>query len=420
MPSVKSASIVGAGIAGLTAALALARKGIAVHVLEQAPALEEVGAGLQLSPNASRILAELGLLDALAARWSEPDHILLSSGHALAPLASVPAGAAARRRWGAPYGVLHRASLQAVLLDAVSREPLCTLTTGRRIETAEHALEQVQQRRAAVLHPELRETEGPGRFNGSQKSENDLAAAPADLVIAADGVWSQLRQGVPGALPARYSGTIAWRFLVPYGAAPPFLNPRTVTAFLGPQAHLVAYPLAEAQAFNIVALHAHRQAPAAGWSRKGDAAARARLLDAFSGWHADIRQLLAEARDPLMWPLFECPDGAWTDGGKTVLIGDAAHAMTPFAAQGAAMAIEDAALLANRLARASDTGQALRHFEATRRERIARVRSRGAFNRFAYHARGPIALTRNLVLSLRGPESLAADLDWLYGYRTPD
>ncbi|WP_411035438.1 FAD-dependent monooxygenase [Shinella sp. BYT-45] len=385
MPSVKSATIVGAGIAGLTTALALARKGIASHILEQAPALDEVGAGLQLSPNASRILAGLGLLDALAARWTEPDHILLASGTTLASLASVPAGGAARSRWGAPYGVLHRASLQAVLLDAVRREPLCVLTTGRRIETAEAA----------------------------------LAAAPSDVLIAADGVWSRLRQGVPGALPARYSGNVAWRFLVPYGAAPPFLDPRAVTAFLGPRAHLVAYPLAEAQTFNIVAIHAQAEAPPEGWLRKGDAAARERLLGAFAGWHADIRRLLPQAQDPLVWPLFGCPDGAWTDG-KTVLVGDAAHAMTPFAAQGAAMAIEDAALLAGRLAAAAGIPQALRQFETARRARVARVRSRGAFNRFAYHARGPVALARDLVLSLRRPESLAADLDWLYGYRTPD
>lgn len=386
MSSRTSVTIVGAGIAGLTSALALARKGIAVHILEQAPALEDVGAGLQLSPNASRILADLGLLDALSARWSEPDHILLSSGRSLAPLASVPAGAAARRRWGAPYGVLHRASLQAVLLDAVRREPRCALTTGRRIETAQDA----------------------------------LSAAPADVLIAADGVWSRLRSAVPGALPARYSGNVAWRFLVPYGVAPSFLNPRTVSAFLGPRAHLVAYPLAETRSFNIVAIHQFADAPPEGWSRMGDAAARSRLLAAFAGWHADIRALLAEARDPLMWPLFECPDGVWTDGRKTVLIGDAAHAMTPFAAQGAAMAIEDAALLANRLSDAADIGQALRQFETTRRERVARVRSRGAFNRFAYHARGPIALARNLVLSLRTPESLASDFEWLYGYRTPE
>ena len=385
MSSVKTTTIVGAGIAGLTAALALARKGIASHIIEQAPALEEVGAGLQLSPNASRILADLGLLDALSARWTEPDHILLTSGSTLSPLASVPAGAAARRRWGAPYGVLHRASLQTVLLDAVRAQPLCTLTTGVRIDNAETA----------------------------------LAAAPADVLIAADGVWSRLRQAVPGALPARYSGNIAWRFLVPYAAAPPFLNPRTVTAFLGPHAHLVAYPLAEAEAFNIVAIHAQSEAPPEGWSRTGDTPARTRLANAFAGWHADIRRLLNEARDPLMWPLFGCPDGAWTDG-KTVLIGDAAHAMTPFAAQGAAMAIEDAALLAASLAKAVDPAHALSGFERTRRERVARVRSRGTFNRFAYHARGPVALARNLVLSLRKPEDLAADFDWLYGYRTPE
>ena len=384
MSIVKTTTIVGAGIAGLTAALALARKGIASHIIEQAPALEEVGAGLQLSPNASRILADLGLIDALRARWTEPDRILLASGLSLSPLASVPAGVSARNRWHAPYGVLHRASLQAVLLDAVHRESLCTLTMGERIETADAA----------------------------------LAIAPADILIAADGVWSRLRQAVPGALPARYSGNVAWRFLVPYDTAPAFLDPRAVTAFLGPHAHLVAYPLAEVQAFNIVAIHAQPEAPAEGWLRRGDSTTRARLLNAFATWHTDIRRLLPDAKDPLVWPLFGCPDGAWTDG-RTVLIGDAAHAMTPFAAQGAAMAIEDAALLAERLATATDKTAALGSFEKTRRARVARVRSRGAFNRFAYHARGPIALGRNLVLSLRSPENLAADLDWLYGYRTP-
>ena len=385
MSTVKTTTIVGAGIAGLTAALALARKGIASHIIEQAPALEEVGAGLQLSPNASRILADLGLIDALHARWTEPDRILLASGLSLSPLASVPAGVSARNRWHAPYGVLHRASLQAVLLEAVRREPLCTQTMGERIETADAA----------------------------------LAIAPADILVAADGVWSRLRHAVPGALPARYSGNVAWRFLVPYDTAPAFLDPRAVTAFLGPHAHLVAYPLAEVQAFNIVAIHAQPEAPAEGWLRRGDSTTHARLLNAFATWHTDIRRLLPDAKDPLVWPLFGCPDGAWTDG-RTVLIGDAAHAMTPFAAQGAAMAIEDAALLAERLATATDKTAALGSFEKTRRARVARVRSRGAFNRFAYHARGPVALARNLVLSLRKPEDLAADFDWLYGYRTPE
>lgn len=386
MSSVKSATIVGAGIAGLTTALALARKGIPSHILEQAPALEEVGAGLQLSPNASRILTDLGLLDALSARWSEPDHILLASGQTLSPLAAVPAGQAAHSRWSAPYGVLHRASLQTVLIDAVRQNPLCTLTTGARIESAEAA----------------------------------RAIAPSDMLIAADGVWSRLRQAVPGALPARYSGNIAWRFLVPYDLAPAFLNPSAVTAFVGPHAHLVVYPLLEVQAFNVVAIHTQADAPPEGWTRRGDALTRGRLLEAFAGWHAGLRRLVEDAQNPMAWPLFECPDGAWTDGKTMVLIGDAAHAMTPFAAQGAAMAIEDAALLASHLGGTADIGASLRRFEKERRERVEKVRRRGAFNRFAYHARGPVALARNLVLSLRKPEQLAGDLDWLYGYRTPD
>lgn len=384
MASVKTAAIVGAGIAGLTAALALARKGVACHILEQAPMLAEVGAGLQLSPNATRVLAGLGLLDRLAERWCEPERIALASGTTLYPLTAVPAGDAARRRWGAPYGVAHRALLQNTLLEAVKGEPLCRLSTGIKIETP--------------------------------------ADVPqADVTIAADGVWSKLRHAVPGAPRAHYSGNVAWRFLVPEAEAPPtLLDPRSVTAFLGPDAHLVAYPLGEARVFNVVAIHQSATPPAAGWSADGDAPARQRLHAAFAGWHIGLRRLIAAARDPLMWPLYACPDGAWTDGAKLVLIGDAAHAMTPFAAQGAAMAIEDAALLAERLAGARDLSAALLSFEQTRRARIARVRKRGAFNRFAYHARGPAAFARNLVLSLRRPESLAADLDWLYGYRTPD
>ncbi|RVM23677.1 FAD-dependent oxidoreductase, partial [Sinorhizobium meliloti] len=126
-------AIVGAGIAGLTAALCLARKGFRTDIFEQADALEEAGAGLQLSPNASRILIELGLLPALERVWNEPEAISLTDGRSLRPLASVPAGARARERWGAPYGVLHRASLQTILLDAVRAEPLCRLHLGRRI-----------------------------------------------------------------------------------------------------------------------------------------------------------------------------------------------------------------------------------------------------------------------------------------------
>ncbi|HVK92205.1 MAG TPA: FAD-dependent monooxygenase [Mycoplana sp.] len=384
--TVRTVAIVGAGIAGLTAALCLARKGIASHVFEQADRLEEVGAGLQLSPNATAILATLGLLSALESQWLEPERVVLASGRTLRPLTTVPVGADARRRWHSPYGVLHRATLQGVLLDAVRANPLIRLDLGARIDRYD---------RAAFA-----------AANGAQP----------DLTIAADGVWSTMRSAVPGAAAARFSGNIAWRFSVPFTNPPRFLDARCVTAWVGPSAHLVAYPLAEVKAFNLVAIH---QGPSGrhAWSASPGEAGLALRVDAFSGWNEELVSLLRNADAPLAWPLYECGDGRWFDGDGLVLIGDAAHATTPFAAQGAAMAIEDAAELAAAVAGRADTSAALATFEDSRRKRLRRVRARADFNRFAYHARGPIALARDAVLALRRPTSLAADFDWLYGYR---
>lgn len=384
--TVRAVSIVGAGIAGLATALCLARRGIACDIFEQSESLSEVGAGLQLSPNASRVLATLGLLPALETRWCEPQSVRLLCGRTLRALATVPLGEAARRRWGAPYGVLHRATLQEALVGAVRDEPLCTLTLGHRIDRDDPAA--------------LAERTG----------------AQPDLVVGADGVWSRMRAFVDGAAQARYSGTIAWRFLVPFDAAPDALDPRHVTAFLGPSAHLVAYPLEEAKAFNIVAIHQARE-PGTGWSLAPSKESLRLLKSAFSGWNDAFAPLLDHTDLPQIWPLCECADGRWFDGRQTMLIGDAAHATTPFAAQGAAMAIEDAAELAAAASADGDLVSNLAAFETRRRARLARVRTRAAFNRFAYHAPGPVALARDIVLALRRPESLAADFDWLYGYR---
>lgn len=386
--TVRTVAIVGAGIAGLTAALCLARKGIASHLIEQAERLEEVGAGLQLSPNASRVLAALGLLPSLERHWTEPERIVLASGRSLKPLAHVPVGAEARRRWHAPYGVLHRATLQRVLFGAASENPQVGMTLGVRMEGYDRAAEIA-----------------------------DLIGVRPDLTIAADGVWSTMRAGVPGATNARFSGNIAWRFMIPFATAPAFLDQHAVTAFVGPSAHLVAYPLTEADAFNIVAIHKGPAFISHSWEMRTGEPGTTFRLDAFSGWNKDVEALLALAEKPLAWPLYECGDGRWFDGNDLLLIGDAAHATTPFAAQGAAMAIEDAAELAEALAGGADTRTALAGYETQRRERIGRVRARADFNRFAYHARGPVALVRDIVLGLRGPDSLAADLDWLYGYR---
>lgn len=383
--SIEQAVIIGAGVAGLTAALSLTRHAIPCTVIEQAPQLTEVGAGLQMSPNATRILSALGVLAEIEPRWNEPQSIRLTCGRSLRTLTALPAGAFARRRWGAPYGVLHRSTLQQALLQAVLRNPLCKLHLGHRLEDVSPAAIEA----AAGVRP--------------------------GLVVGADGVWSRTRAAVPQSPAVSFSGNIAWRFTVPEEAAPFFLDPAGVTAFLGPDSHLVCYPLKEVGGFNIVAITAG-VSPGETWATEGTAAQRRFMMRHFSRWNDAILALLDGAENPNFWPLYQAGPGRWQNGRDTVLIGDAAHAMMPFAAQGAAMAIEDAFELAGAVSCAPPPA-ALASFETKRQARATRVRNRGAFNRLAYHARGPLRLGRDIVLSLRRPESLAADLDWLYGYR---
>jgi salicylate hydroxylase len=388
---IKSVAIIGAGIAGLTAALSFARHGVSCDIIEQAAKLTEVGAGLQLSPNAARILAELGVLPAIEARWTEPASVDLADGKSLATLLSLPMGAVARARWGAPYGVLHRSTLQSALLDAVTRNPLCRLHLGKPVENA----------------------------------TADIIAATTfrdhDLIVGADGVWSVARFAVPSAPVATFSGNVAWRFTVAAKDVPSAINKSAVTAYLGSGGHVVAYPLKEIGGYNIVAI-ALGTDPGATWRAESSGRQKAMLLEQFRGWSPDIVRLLASSQNPTFWPLYQTGPGRWHNGSDTVLIGDAAHAMLPFAAQGAAMAIEDAFELAGAfsgtLAGTSLTvSQALAAFEALRLPRIEKARKRASLNRFAYHAAGPARLARNFVFSTRATEAFLKDFDWLYGYR---
>jgi salicylate hydroxylase len=382
---VDNAAIIGAGMAGLTAALALSRRGIRCHIIEQAPYLAEVGAGLQLSPNASRILAKLDVLADLERVWMEPARISLASGRTLGHIAHVPAGRFARERWRAPYGVLHRATLQNALSSAVQANPLCTMHLGHRIERGDPSL--------------IRSVTGE----------------TPQLIIGADGVWSVLRESIAQAPEPDFSRNVAWRFSIPFARAPDFLSPDSVTAFLGPRTHMVCYPLSEVEGMNVVAI-ASGVDPGQTWEAHADPRQKQILLDQFRGWHPRVVDLLRTAEGAKFWPLYQVSDGAWQNGRDTVLMGDAAHAMMPFAAQGAAMAIEDAWQLAQSIAAAASLPEALSSYETVRKARVSRVRQRGSFNRFAYHLRGPLRLGRDLVLALRPPQSLAADLDWLYGY----
>jgi len=389
--------IAGAGIAGLTAALAFATRGFSVQLFERASRLEEVGAGLQLSPNATRLLARLGVIESLLPAAVKPDAVVLRDARSLTEIARVPLGQAAEQRWKAPYLVVHRADLQSVLLARVEREPEIRLVTGATVRDVA-----LHQRGVTVAID-----------HGSRPIE-----ATGLLLVGADGVWSNIRGLAGEARKSRFSGQVAWRATIrtegPAGEA--FLAaamPDVVTAFVHRGAHLIAYPVRGGAAINLAAFATGPNLSAA-WSHRADAGdLAARLADAPA-----LTRLIGAAGAWTVWPLHTVdPASAWTSAGGIALIGDAAHALTPFAAQGAAMAIEDAVALASRVAASpDDLPAALAGFEQLRRPRLLKVAKRGAFNRFVWHASGPVALARNLLLKMRAPGQLAADLDWLYGW----
>ncbi|MER9332602.1 FAD-dependent monooxygenase [Mesorhizobium sp. M0293] len=396
--------IAGAGVAGLTAALAFAKHGYSVQVFEQAQRLEAVGAGLQLSPNATRILGQLGVLDRLLPAAVRPEAVVLKDAASLRELARVPLGQAAETRWQAPYLVAHRADLQSALMARVAEMPDIHLTTGARIGSV---------------------ATGTHGITATAEIDGGTITAEGFLLVGADGVWSSVRGLVDSAKGAasprsRFSGELAWRATVAAdsaaGQAFAVIGAKDcVTTFLHPGFHMVAYPVSKGDAFNLVAFTKGERI-AEGWSGHADPGI---LTDATRGTAPGLARLVEVAGPWLTWPLHTVDQKQpWTMPNGIALIGDAAHAMTPFAAQGAAMAIEDAATLADIIADLpADPLAALAVWEQSRRPRVAQVARRGAVNRLAWHAAGPVAIARNVFLMMRSPEKLAADLDWLYGWR---
>ncbi|RWC55023.1 FAD-dependent monooxygenase [Mesorhizobium sp.] len=396
--------IAGAGVAGLTAALAFAERGYTVRVFEQAQRLEAAGAGIQLSPNATRVLRQLGALDLLLPVAVRPEAVVLKDAATLRELARVPLGQAAEARWGAPYLVAHRADLQSALTARVAEVPDIRLTTGARVSSV---------------------VAGSHGITATAEIDGKAIEAEGFLLVGADGVWSSMRglvDSAKGSTSARsyFSGELAWRatILADSAAGQAFATigaTNCVTTFLHPGFHMVAYPVSKGDAFNLAAFTKGDRI-AEGWSGNADAGI---LTGALRGTAAGLARLVEQAGPWTAWPIHTVdPQQSWTTPTGIALIGDAAHAMTPFAAQGAAMAIEDAATLADIIADLpTDPAQSLQIWEKLRRPRVARVARRGAVNRLAWHATGPVAIARNLFLRMRSSEKLAADLDWLYGWR---
>jgi salicylate hydroxylase len=392
--SSRTVVISGGGIGGLTTALALAQRGFRVAVFERAERLDDVGAGIQLSPNASRILIALGLGERLTPHVVVPEELRVMNARSGRVLACAPLGAAAQARYGAPYWVIHRGDLQAALRERVEATPDVSLHLGAKVE--EFAIHDNGVTVAAS--------------RGMQSIEERGMA-----LVGADGLWSSLRKRLGHRVEPRFARHSAWRTLVPADAVPPELSAPTVNLWLGRGAHLVHYPVKGGRMVNVVAiLRDTWREP--GWIAPG---LRRDLIERFPAgmWQASVRELLRATSHWQRWALYDCAPFAHWGKGPVTLLGDAAHPMLPYLAQGGAMAIEDAAVLGLCLGRTpDDAAGAMRAYEHARRRRTARTQRAARRNGVVYHMGGAEAVLRTMALLAMGGKRLITRYDWLYGW----
>lgn len=381
--------IAGGGIAGLAASLGLARIGKAAAVYEQAHAFEEVGAGLQMSPNAVRALQWLGAWEAIAPACVEPTEIHVRDGQSGALLQRVRLGQDFERQFGAPYRVLHRADLLAGLLAAAKARPGIALNTGHKVTGAQRTSQ------------------------GVNLTFHDQTLQDGCAVIAADGIRSAIRPRIFNDSYVIDQGHVLYRALIPIGRLPAALSPDLVTLWLLPGAHVVHYAVSKAQQFNIV-VSVTDDWTGDGWSAPADGKAlRKRLAHAAQ----PLGDLLAVPPEWLKWRGCDCdPRSVWSMG-KIALIGDAAHATLPYLAQGAAMSLEDACVLAQSVAAHTDIPQAFQHYAQARSERTRRIQLQSREQGRIYHAEGPFRLARNTALRLMPQSAFLNRLRWIYDWR---
>jgi len=383
--------IAGAGIAGLTLALALAKFGTTVVVLERNKTIQEVGAGLQISPNARRVLDQLGLDKQIAAKSFEPAGIDLYPFRAKKPLTTLTLGDTVRQRYHVPYAVMHRADLAAVLHRACRRFANIDIVFGVR------GYDAVSHSRGVSVTVE----EDGGRSR----------SARAFAFVGADGVNSPTRTQILRGAPADYQNRVAWRTLLEISALDGAIALDRTSLLFGPGYHAVCYPLPHRGKLNVALFAREKREAAFG------AAPPKRPSLPYAMLRSPAFDAIMEAADANWgyWPLATVTAEEWHEGGIG-LIGDAAHAMLPFQAQGAAMAIEDAAILAPLLMTEPTAASAFERFVTMRRARVDQVARVSASNGFAFHLEWPFSGARNAALKLQGPLGHLKRLDWLYGY----
>lgn len=379
-------AIAGGGLGGLTAALALSQGGHEVIVLEQATAHRTAGAGIQLSPNASRVLLRLGLGPALEAKVTAAERSRFRHFRTGKTITEARLGAEAEGRYGAPYWQIHRADLHEALQESLGADPRIELKLGYAISQ-----DTITETPEGIFLPGI--------------------DGPVDLLLGADGIHSEVRRWCFGEAPARFTGQVAWRFLVPSKGLTPDLQARESQVWWGPGKHFVHYPVDGGARINGVAVVEARAWTEESWALPGQPEV---LRSAFQGWHPELQQLLERVTPEglFQWGLFDRPPLPRWHRGPVALLGDACHPTLPFLAQGAAMAIEDSAALALALSQAPTVSDALTTYEGWRRPRTARIQQLSRRYGWVYHLGAPLASFRNLA----APRARGTTMDWLYRY----
>ena len=364
--------VAGGGIGGGTTALCLARQGHEVSVFEQARAFEATGAGIQLSPNCTRVLHDLGLEEALRATACLPQSTQFRHWRTGSIIAASELGDEAVRRYGFPYYHIHRADLLRVLVEAAQALPNIRLHMGSTVQ-------------------------------GFTQDDAGVSLSVADqtrtgqMLVGADGIHSVVRAGLWGDDKPRFTGNVAWRALVPSNRLPKGMIQPMATAWWGPGKHFVHYYVRRGELINCVCVVEKRGWEVESWTEPGD---KAELKADFAGWHDDIQTLIdsIDEHSLFKWALHDRPPMSRWSSARVSLLGEACHPTLPFMAQGAAMAVEDAAVLAGCLARDHDVASALLRYEGLRRDRTAGVQNGSRRNASLFHLSGIGAWVRNRVL----------------------